>query len=345
MAKAIRLRPSQKEVEVQSGDTVLAALERAGYALPNNCRAGACGECKTKVAAGEFDQGMVLSMALSEADRADGYGLMCMATPLSDVLEIEFGTADAKPMLFPPRTDIPFVVVDKITRTPSIIELQIRPVGEPLKYWPGQYVMISRPSKTDSARCYSIANAPRPDGEIRLLITRVDGGLTSNWIHDELAVGERVLIDGAYGTFVGDPSVKTPVVCLAAGSGLAPILALTDAALRRGFPYDVTLVFSTRTEADELDTGLFEWWRAKHPNFRAVVTSTGGESATAGVVGRIPAILDQLFPSLAATSVFVAGSPEFVADCVVGARELDAEDELIHTEGFVNQKLTAVADR
>ena len=44
--------------------------------MPNNCRAGACGECKTKVLDGAFDQGMVLDMALSQEDRANGYGLM-----------------------------------------------------------------------------------------------------------------------------------------------------------------------------------------------------------------------------------------------------------------------------
>ena len=52
--KKIRLHPSGREVECQEGDTVLHALERAGYALPNNCRAGACGECKVRVREGQF---------------------------------------------------------------------------------------------------------------------------------------------------------------------------------------------------------------------------------------------------------------------------------------------------
>ena len=83
------------------------------------------------------------------------------------------------------------------------------------------------------ARAYSISNAPRPDGELVLQVARADGGLTSAWIHDRLAVGESIKISGAYGTFIGDPAVDTPVLCLAAGTGLAPILALTEAALRR----------------------------------------------------------------------------------------------------------------
>ena len=55
MARII-MQPSGKSVDCAYGDTVLMALEKAGYALPNNCRAGACGECKVKVTTGQFDQ-------------------------------------------------------------------------------------------------------------------------------------------------------------------------------------------------------------------------------------------------------------------------------------------------
>ena len=111
MARII-MQPSGKSVDCAYGDTVLMALEKAGYALPNNCRAGACGECKVKVTTGQFDQGMVLDMALSQDERKQGYGLMCMAKPISEELTIEWGTLDAKPKLFPPREAALFVVTD-----------------------------------------------------------------------------------------------------------------------------------------------------------------------------------------------------------------------------------------
>ena len=120
----VRLYPSGQEVDCAPGDTVLSALEKAGYALPNNCRAGACGECKVKVRAGEFDQGMVLDMALSPAERQEGYGLMCMAKPTADVIEIEWATDDAQPKLFPPRENAYFTVVDRIARTGRMLELR-----------------------------------------------------------------------------------------------------------------------------------------------------------------------------------------------------------------------------
>src|SRR5690554_8226120 len=112
----IRLSPSGKEVEAKTGETVLETLENAGYALPNNCRAGACGECKVKVLSGQFDQGMVLEMALSQAERKQGYGLMCMAKPLALGAGIEGGTAAARPKHFPPREDPRFVLTARIGR-------------------------------------------------------------------------------------------------------------------------------------------------------------------------------------------------------------------------------------
>ncbi len=336
-SKVIKLQPSGKEVPVHEGDSVLTALERQGYALPNNCRAGACGECKAKVVGGEYDQGMIFTMALSDEEIEEGYGLMCMAMPTSDILEIEYGTIDARPKLFPPRKDIPFVVVDKIPRTKRIVELRLRPMGEPLRYWPGQYLQIGQTSAGASPRCYSIANAPKPDGEISLLVSRVDDGKTSVWIHDELAPGDRIFASGPYGTFVGDAATTTPVVCLAAGSGLAPILALADAALRRGFPHPVTLVFSAPTPDAELLKGLTSWWEATHSNFRAITTFTREAPDGAEFTGRIPTILEDLFGDLSNTSVFVAGSPAFVDDCMEAARSMGADEHLLHSEGYVSQ--------
>lgn len=339
----IVMQPSGRAVECAYGDTVLMALEKAGYALPNNCRAGACGECKVKVVSGQFDQGMVLDMALSQEERRQGYGLMCMAKPISDELVIEWGTEDARPKLFPPRENMLFVVIDKRSVAARVVELRLRPVGQPMRYWPGQYVMLGGPQDRAPARAYSVANAPRPDGEIVLQVARADDGHTSAWVHDTLAIGENVKLSGPYGTFIGDPAVDTPVLCLAAGTGLAPILALAEAALRRGFRKPVMIVVSARTPEDLYALGLLAWWRTKHRNFDYKITLT--RSAAEGcLTGRIDAVLPGLFPDLAKHTLFVAGSPGFVDTCVATAKTLGAKPEAIHSEGFFAQQQPAVAD-
>lgn len=342
MARIV-MQPSGRTVECSSGDTVLMGLEKAGYALPNNCRAGACGECKVKVTSGQFDQGMVLDMALSPEERQQGFGLMCMAKPISEELVIEWGTEDARPKLFPPREEVLFVLTDKRQIADRVVELRLRPVGQPIRYWPGQYVTIGNPRGNVPVRAYSISNAPRPDGELVLQVARSDTGVTSQWIQDSLQVGENLKISGAYGTFIGDPSVDTPVLCLAAGTGLAPILALAEAALRRGFKKPVTMVFSARTPEDVYGQGLMAWWRTKHRNFDYKITLTRGQ-AQGHLAGRIDAVLPTLFADLSKHTIFAAGSPEFVQTCVATVMKLGAKKELIHTEGFFAQQQPVVAD-
>ena len=346
MTSTIRLSPSGKDVAAETGDTVLGALERAGYALDNNCRAGACGECKTKVLCGEVDQGVVLDMALSRQDRDEGYRLMCMAKPTSELVEIEYGTDDARPLLFPPRDRILCVVTDKLPRTPSIVELRLRPVAEPIRFWPGQYLLVGDERSGAPPRPYSIANAPRSDGEISLLVTRVPDGATSTWIHDRLAVGDRITVGGPYGPFSADPGTDGPVLCLAAGSGLAPILALTDAALRRGFKHPVTIVYSARTEDDVFDDGLIAWWTAKHRRFDFRVTYTGDQPPeNARFTGRIPHVLDDVAKGpggdLTGRSIYIAGHPGFVDDCVAAVAARGVPDQQVFVERYHPQHATS----
>src|SRR5574343_229822 len=337
MARII-MQPSGKSVDCAYGDTVLMALEKSGYALPNICRADACSDGKLKVTYSQLDQGMVLDIALSQDERKQGYGLMCMAKPISDELTIEWGTEDAKPKLFPPREDALFVVIDKKPIAARVVELRLRPVGQPIRHWPGQYVTVGNPRADVPARAYSIANAPRPDGELVLQVARAEDGVTSNWIHDQLGIGENVKISGAYGTFIGDPSVDTPVLCIAAGTGLAPILALAEAALRRGYKRPVNLVFSARSREDVYSQGMMAWWRTKHRNFDYKITLTR-EQAEGYQSGRIDTVLPQLFPDLSKHSIFAAGSTAFVDACVATVKKLGAQPELIHTEGFFSQQI------
>ena len=147
--------------------------------------------------------------------------------------------------------------------------------------------------------------------------------------------GDRLTVAGPYGTFIGDPGTDTPVLCLAAGSGLAPIMALTDAALRRGFRHPVTVVFSARSPADVFDEGLIAWWTAKHRRFDFRVTYTGDDApADARFTGRVPEMLDQVADDLSGHAVYIAGSPDFVEACEVAARTLGAADERIFVEKY-----------
>ena len=117
-------------------------------------------------------------------------------------------------------------------------------------------------------RSFSIANAPRPDGLISLLVTRVPDGETSTWVHERLRVGEEVSVSETHGTFVDDPTSTEPALFLAAGSGLAPIRALLEAAVATNTRSSLTLIISARSETDVIDRDRFGTWESHHLSFR-----------------------------------------------------------------------------
>jgi hypothetical protein len=100
-----------------------------------------------------------------------------------------------------------------------------------LEHLPGEYVLLEDRERRMPPRSFSIANAPRPDGLISLLVTRVPDGETSTWVHERLRAGEEVGVSGPHRTFVDDPTSTGPALFLAAESGLAPIRSLLEAAV------------------------------------------------------------------------------------------------------------------
>lgn len=73
----ISLEGHAHPVPAQAGDTLLAALLRAGLAFPFSCQTGNCGACKCEVLAGEVHELAYSEHALSPAERARGIVLAC----------------------------------------------------------------------------------------------------------------------------------------------------------------------------------------------------------------------------------------------------------------------------
>jgi ferredoxin-NAD(P)+ reductase (naphthalene dioxygenase ferredoxin-specific) len=81
----IKLIGLDEPVPVQAGDTVLAALLRAGMAFPFSCQTGTCGTCKCELVSGEVHELDYSEHVLSAAERARGIVLACRAQVRTDV--------------------------------------------------------------------------------------------------------------------------------------------------------------------------------------------------------------------------------------------------------------------
>ncbi|NYF96979.1 FAD-binding oxidoreductase [Janibacter cremeus] len=240
-----------------------------------------------------------------------------------------------------PDEDVEFALTGRRWCTPVVAGLTLQPLEARINFVPGQYVLLQDQERRVPVRSYSVANAPREDATLDVLVTAVPDGPTSTWLARDAAVGDRLLVSGPYGTFVADPDHAGPTLYLAGGSGLAPALSLVEAAVARGATQDPdparrhTLLFCGRTHQDVIHHERLTRLAAEQPGLDYVRTLTrvadGGAPAP---LGRVPAVLPSLVEDLSEHAVYVSGAPGFVDACTRAAQDLGARPGRLHTEEF-----------
>jgi CDP-4-dehydro-6-deoxyglucose reductase, E3 len=322
------------------GMAILDAGLIAGIGLPHNCRGGACGTCKSQVLEGSVDHGWVLSFAITDEEKAAGKCLICQSKPTSAVLVIRPDGAMA-----PSEEEVPApieasgVVLASEPLTPSIRRLVIAlPPDVRFRYRAGMHVELRTPGAA-KPRTYSIACAPDdqglpPDGLLEFFVTRHDPGQASRWLHGA-ELGAPIDLHGPYGNFCLPKDTTGPVLLLAGGSGLAPILAIVRRALATGYPDPMRLMLSVRDRGEVFALDALHALARRHAGFTYGITLTRASQAPPGWrLGRVPDQLATELPDLSAWHVLAAGSPAFVDACVAKAQALGATPERILTDSF-----------
>ncbi len=122
--------------------------------------------------------------------------------------------------------------------------------------WPGHLagqhvdVRLTAEDGYRAQRSYSIASAADGD-RVELTVQRVAGGEVSPYLADVLEVGDQVEVRGPVGGwFVWRPQQAEPVLLVAGGSGIVPLMAMIRARRAAGAAAPFRLVYSVRTPAD-----------------------------------------------------------------------------------------------
>ncbi|HEX6454328.1 MAG TPA: globin domain-containing protein [Trebonia sp.] len=190
-------------------------------------------------------------------------------------------------------------VVSNELRNSRVTVLTLRP-AEPYPYLPGQHATVQTPRWPRVWRCYSIANAPGDGDEITLHVRVVPGGLVSTALL-HAGPGDTVLLGAAEGTMTADTSSPRDALCLAGGTGLAPVKAITEALLARsaaGGPGTraprVTVYFGARTEADLYDLPALRAMELASPalQVRAATSEEHSRRALHGTIATLAADAD-----------------------------------------------------
>ena len=125
-----------------------------------------------------------------------------------------------------------FKVIEKRPESDEITTFVLKPIDQngPIDFTPGQYITLVQ-SLNDQVlrRNYSLSDAPGKE-TLQISVKREEGGLLSNFLHNEVNVGSGLMITAPCGDFTLHQSAK-PLVLLTAGVGITPALSMLNAAL------------------------------------------------------------------------------------------------------------------
>jgi len=227
-------------------------------------------------------------------------------------------------------------VVDVVTETPHVKTIAFDVPG-----WPGhragQHVDIRLTAEDgyQAERSYSIASAP--DGtRVELTVVRIEDGEVSPYLTDELRRGDQIELRGPVGGyFVWEPQQGGPLLLVAGGSGVAPLMAMIRLRAATANDADARLLFSSRSWDDVIYREELE--RLNGDGLNVVHTLTDTQPARwRGYARRIDAaMLAEVGPSPAERPrIYVCGPTPFVEAVAEALVQLGHEPQAIKTERF-----------
>lgn len=232
-------------IPARSGETILTAARRGGIALSSDCEVGDCQTCRASCHGGELEYDEAATVSLSQEEIDAGEILPCVAIAVSDV-QIRLPYDRAK--LIPAK---PFSLkVESVERlSASVVGVRCKALGlSPIKFLPGQYVNLQVPGTTQW-RSYSMANAPGDDRVFEFLVRLIDDGAMSRYLIKRAARGDVLQCRGPHGVFYLRSSDR-PVLMVAGGTGVAPMVSMLRQMSMTGESRDATLCFGVNAASD-----------------------------------------------------------------------------------------------
>lgn len=225
-------------------------------------------------------------------------------------------------------------------RTPRIrsffLELQ-----RPFTHRPGQHVdvRLTAPDGYQAKRSYSMASAPDASGTIELAIDRLEDGEVSSFFHDVAIVGDDVEVRGPLGGhFTWKPQDGGPVMLIAGGSGLVPLMSMVRAWKSESSKVPVALLLAARRIEEALYLEELKGISNTSPGLTFRTAFTREPAAGAGDYGRridadMIADLLVLLPSMPRYA-FICGSNGFANAATEAALAAGLDQGTIRTERY-----------
>jgi len=220
-------------------------------------------------------------------------------------------------------------VVANEQRRPGIAVLTVAP-DQPVPYLAGQHVTVQTPRWPRVWRPYSVASRPREDGLMTFHVRAVPGGWVSNALVRYAALGDELILGPALGTMTLDRAGQRDLLCVAGGTGLSPVKALIEQAIRESSacPRQIFLFYGARTRDELYD--LQDLYRLVDAYPRFLLTPvTSDDPAFDGMQGNVGRVAARYLPHRECEA-YVAGPPLMVRETIRVLARAGIPQERIH---------------
>lgn len=224
-------------------------------------------------------------------------------------------------------------IISHERRSRDIAIVTVRPWPE-LPFRAGQYVSVETPQRPRLWRPYSIANAPRPDGTVDFHVRAIGAGWVSSALVRKAAVGDVLRLGAPRGTMTLDRQSARDIVCVAGGTGLAPIKAIVEDLTHHNRNRWTYLFHGARTVDDLYDLPTLRGYAEKVPwlNLIPAVSDSPDDDLPDGVErGLIHDVMAKRGP-WQEHDVYVCGPPAMVRATRRRLEELEVPPMRIHVD-------------
>lgn len=234
-------------------------------------------------------------------------------------------------------------ILEAVPETPRVKSLSLRVPGWP-GHRPGQHVVVRLTAEDgyQAQRSYSLASAPEPDlprrETIQLTIERLEDGEVSPYLTEVARPGDRIELHGPIGGhFTWTVENGGPLVLVAGGSGIVPLMSMLRHRARAESPVAACLVYSSRSQDEIIYREELERLARAGNGFRLVQTLTRSQPpGWTGFRRRIDReMLAALVPSPDSRPLcYVCGPSAMVETVATALVDLGHDPQRVKTERF-----------
>ena len=310
MANRVVIRPSGHEVTVESGESVLDAALRQGYALPYGCRNGTCAACLGDCVEGEFTYPEGRPPALTAEGEAAGQVILCQAQPRGDA-EVEVQEVEAARDIVVRTLPVRLAGIEDLSHDVRLLKLKL-PAAERLQFLAGQYIDLIL--KDGKRRSFSLANPPHDDEFLQLHVRRVPGGRFSDQLLGDMRPKAVLRFEGPLGSFYLREESQRPAILMAGGTGFAPLKSMVEHAVASRNHRPLHIFWGVRARRDLYLADLARGWAEHHDwiEFTPVLSDPAPEDEWDGATGFVHEAVTARYPDLSGHEVYMSGPPPMI---------------------------------